>query len=190
MGEYSACCDNPACGFVFELAEMNPNAKVILTVRDSAEAWEKSATDTIFRIIYDSRFTPGLLNSMMNWVPILGRLTSLKRLGVATMDKCSVQGEIFKKCIFFYLLLAQILKTLVKFYFKGFHPDIKENRVQFYEDWNEFVQHKIPKERLLVFNAKQGWGPLCEFLGKPIPEGPYPRAPNVSKTMRKSICFQ
>ena len=87
-------------------------------------------------------------------------------------------------------MLAQILKTLVKFYFKGFHPDIKENRVQFYEDWNEFVQHKIPKERLLVFNAKQGWGPLCEFLGKPIPEGPYPRAPNVSKTMRKSICFQ
>ena len=74
-----------------------------------------------------------------------------------------------------------------KFYFQGFHPDIKENRVQFYEDWNEFVQHKIPKERLLVFNAKQGWGPLCEFLGKPIPDGPYPRAPNVSKTMRKSI---
>ena len=102
LGEYSACCDNPACGFVFELAEMNPNAKVILTVRDSAEAWEKSATDTIFRIIYDSRFTPGLLNSMMNWVPIIGRLTSLKRLGVATMDKCSVQGEIFKKCIFLF----------------------------------------------------------------------------------------
>jgi len=95
LDEYSACCDNPACGFVFELAEMNPNAKIILTVRDSAEAWEKSATDTIFRIIYDSRFTPGLLNSMINWVPILGRLTGLKRLGVATMDKCSVQGKIF-----------------------------------------------------------------------------------------------
>ena len=69
----------------------------------------------------------------------------------------------------------------------GFHPDIKENRFQFYEDWNEFVQHKIPKDRLLVFNAKQGWEPLCEFLGKPIPEGPYPRAPNVSKTMRKLL---
>ena len=79
---------------------------------------------------------------------------------------------------------------MVKFYFQGFHPDIKENRVQFYEDWNEFVQHKIPKERLLIFNAKQGWGPLCEFLGKPIPDGPYPRAPNVSKTMRKSIHFK
>ena len=73
---------------------MNPNAKVILTVRDSAEAWEKSASETIFRIIYDSKFAPGLLNTMMNWVPILGRLTSLKRLGVATMDKCSVQGRL------------------------------------------------------------------------------------------------
>ena len=175
LDEYSACCDNPACGFVFELAEMNPNAKVILTVRDSAEAWEKSASETIFRIIYDSRFAPGLLNSMMNWVPILGRLTSLKRLGVATMDKCSVQGKLCLNDRHFLFLLL------------GFHPDIKENRFQFYEDWNEFVQHKIPKDRLLVFNAKQGWEPLCEFLGKPIPEGPYPRAPNVSKTMRKLL---
>ena len=77
----------------------------------------------------------------------------------------------------------------VNFIIIGFHPDIKENRFQFYDDWNEFVQHKIPKDRLLVFNAKQGWGPLCEFLGKPIPEGPYPRAPNVSKMMRKLFSF-
>ena len=92
MDEYSACCDNPACGFVFELAEMNPNAKVILTVRDSAEAWEKSASDTIMKIIYESKFAPGLLNSMLNWVPIIRRMTGLKRLGQASMDKCSVQG--------------------------------------------------------------------------------------------------
>ena len=38
----------------------------------------------------------------------------------------------------------------------------------------------------MVLNAKQGWEPLCKFLGKPVPEGPYPRAPNVTKTMRKS----
>lgn len=163
LDEYSACCDNPSCGFVFELAEMNPNAKVILTVRDSAEAWEKSASDTIFRIIYESRFSPGLLNSMLHWFPILNRMTGLKRLGVASMDKCSVQG---------------------------FHPDIKENRIQFYEDWNEFVKHKIPEDRLLVFNAKEGWEPLCKFLGKPVPEGPYPRAPNVTKLMQRLALFQ
>ena len=33
-------------------AKMNPNAKIILTVRDSPEAWSKSASDTICRIVW------------------------------------------------------------------------------------------------------------------------------------------
>jgi hypothetical protein len=38
------------------------------------------------------------------------------------------------------------------------------------------VRRKVPKERLLEFEAKDGWGPLCEFLGKPVPKDePYPR---------------
>ena len=31
------------------------------------------------------------------------------------------------------------------------------------------------KGRFLEFEAKQGWGPLCEFLGKEVPEEAYPR---------------
>ena len=30
-------------------------------------------------------------------------------------------------------------------------------------------------ERLLVFEASQGWEPLCAFLGVPVPDTPYPR---------------
>ena len=33
----------------------------------------------------------------------------------------------------------------------------------------------IPRERLLVFRAADGWGPLCKFLGVPVPPEPYPR---------------
>lgn len=34
----------------------------------------------------------------------------------------------------------------------------------------------MPKSRLLEFKSEDGWKPLCEFLGKPIPKGePYPR---------------
>jgi len=37
------------------------------------------------------------------------------------------------------------------------------------------VQDTIPPERLLTFNVKQGWAPLCDFLGHPIPDGiPFP----------------
>lgn len=36
------------------------------------------------------------------------------------------------------------------------------------------VRNTIAPDRLLVFEAKEGWPPLCEFLGVPVPEEPYP----------------
>ncbi len=46
---------------------------------------------------------------------------------------------------------------------------------QTYVDYVEKVTNSIPSDRLLTFNVKEGWGPLCEFLGEPIPEGiPFP----------------
>jgi hypothetical protein len=38
----------------------------------------------------------------------------------------------------------------------------------------EEVKAAIAPERLLIYEAGQSWGPLCEFLGKPIPASPYP----------------
>src|ERR1700679_4035785 len=32
----------------------------------------------------------------------------------------------------------------------------------------------IPPERLLIYRAGEGWDRLCEFLGAPVPEEPYP----------------
>lgn len=40
---------------------------------------------------------------------------------------------------------------------------------------NEAVKKAIPADKLLVFEVKDGWGPLCEFLGVPIPDGEFPR---------------
>jgi hypothetical protein len=40
---------------------------------------------------------------------------------------------------------------------------------------NEEVKRTVPADRLLVYEVKEGWGPLCSFLGVPIPEGkPFP----------------
>lgn len=39
---------------------------------------------------------------------------------------------------------------------------------------NAEVRRTIAPERLLVYEAAQGWGPLCEFLGLPIPATPMP----------------
>ncbi|MEJ2604667.1 MAG: sulfotransferase [Gammaproteobacteria bacterium] len=40
---------------------------------------------------------------------------------------------------------------------------------------NEAVREAIPADRLLVFDVRQGWGPLCDFLGVPTPDGEFPR---------------
>lgn len=37
------------------------------------------------------------------------------------------------------------------------------------------VKAAIPAEQLLLFQAKDGWDPLCNFLDLPVPDEPYPK---------------
>lgn len=41
---------------------------------------------------------------------------------------------------------------------------------------NEKVRDLIPADRLLVFNVREGWAPLCAFLDMPVPATPFPRS--------------
>ena len=36
------------------------------------------------------------------------------------------------------------------------------------------VKGFVPPDRLLVFDVKEGWPPLCAFLKKPVPNTPFP----------------
>ena len=46
--------------------------------------------------------------------------------------------------------------------------------MRFYNTWLNHVKQTVPPNRLLVFEPKQGWQPLCDFLDVPVPEGPFP----------------
>jgi hypothetical protein len=48
---YVACVDWPGGAFWREMADANPDAIILLSTRASAEAWWKSANDTIFQAI-------------------------------------------------------------------------------------------------------------------------------------------
>jgi hypothetical protein len=39
----------------------------------------------------------------------------------------------------------------------------------------EAVRSAIPADRLLVYQVRDGWEPLCAFLGLPVPDEPFPR---------------
>jgi hypothetical protein len=39
---------------------------------------------------------------------------------------------------------------------------------------NQQVHDLVPKDRLLEYNVKQGWEPLCKFLEVDVPDAPFP----------------
>jgi len=51
----------------------------------------------------------------------------------------------------------------------------KEASIEFFNEWVAEVKRSVPEDRLLVFQAKEGWQPLCKFLDLPVPEEPFPR---------------
>lgn len=62
----------------------------------------------------------------------------------------------------------------------------KEYAMKVYEDWTEEVKRSIPEDRLLIFNVKEGWGPLCKFLDVPEPDIPFPHI-NDTKSMNRNF---
>jgi hypothetical protein len=45
-----------------------------------------------------------------------------------------------------------------------------------FKDNTARVLREVPSDRLLVWEAKDGWGPICERLGIAVPDEPFPRS--------------
>jgi hypothetical protein len=58
--------------------------------------------------------------------------------------------------------------------------------IDYFERWNQTVIDTVPAERLLVFEARQGWEPLCAFLSVPVPALPYPRVNSRDEIQRQT----
>jgi hypothetical protein len=57
-----------------------------------------------------------------------------------------------------------------------YYGDFPRRGKQHYFEHNDKIRRlaKEQKRELLEFNVKQGWQPLCEFLGEPVPQTPFP----------------
>ncbi|MCA6078713.1 sulfotransferase family protein [Fulvivirga sedimenti] len=72
--------------------------------------------------------------------------------------------------------LNMVVRVLDK---TGFSMDLDfDGLAAKFEAHNEAVQNLIPKEQLLVYQVKEGWQPLCEFLEVDVPETEFPRTNN------------
>lgn len=58
----------------------------------------------------------------------------------------------------------------------GFPPGLdRDELVDAFNAHNAAVRESIPADRLLVFQVKEGWSPLCQFLEVPVPATDFPR---------------
>jgi hypothetical protein len=157
LGGYEATVDWPACTFYEELLQRHPDAKVLLSVRDP-ERWYESTRNTIYEI---SRITAGSRYSRA--------LFSFIGLFVPGVFKIGRMGN----------------EIIWHGTFDGKFED-KHHAIQVFNRHNEEVRRRVPPDRLLVYEVKEGWGPLCEFLGVEEPHKPFPRL-NDAAEMRRRI---
>jgi hypothetical protein len=159
LSGYRATVDWPGVYFWRELVAAHPDAKVILTVRDP-DRWYDSARSTIYAR-YEARIaTPAkrVLYGLRAWLD--------PKVGhrFRTNDETMWQGT-----------------------FGGRFTD-REHAIRVFEDHNREVQATVPEDRLLVYEVTQGWGPLCQFLGVPVPEGePFPRTHAAAEFGRRRL---
>jgi len=143
---YKGAVDFPSVVFYKEILEAFPNSKVILTVRDPA-TWVKSVNDTIKSGNDDGiKFPVNIIDNLAGFGPLNNMIQNICR-----RDRNRLHQDLF-----------DVMD-------EGLEPSIK-----YYNDWVEEVKRIVPADRLLVFSVKEGWEPVCKFLGKPIPDEPFP----------------
>ncbi|SPO00995.1 uncharacterized protein DNG_03744 [Cephalotrichum gorgonifer] len=53
---------------------------------------------------------------------------------------------------------------------------IDRNGKWIYKEHSAMIKGLVPADRLLEWSVDEGWGPLCEFLGKDVPKEAFPHA--------------
>lgn len=128
MQGYTAQVDWPGASFWPELSATNPDALVLLSIRDPEE-WYRSCSNTIFASMSRTK------GEAAAW------MSSMRRL------------------------LADRFSD---------HLDDPTAMIDAYEQHNAEVRRRVAADRLLEWTPAEGWDPICERLGVPVPDEPFP----------------
>lgn len=92
----------------------------------------------------------------------------------------------FKKYVPQYKRFADLIDLLIwNGVFSGKFTD-RQHAIQIYNQHIEQVKQNVPADKLLIFNVKEGWEPLCKFLGVPVPSESFPYV-NDHKTVQRQM---
>jgi hypothetical protein len=146
FGDFKATVDWPGGYFWRELIDEYPDAKVLLSVRDP-ESWEPSFRETVWN---------------------MGHGDSLIHLLSSARAQVDPRWE-------GYVALVERMFWSPEGTFATGH-ERPEQLIDAFVKHNEEVKRVVPADRLLVWEVKEGWEPLCDFLGVDVPAQPLPHA--------------
>jgi hypothetical protein len=144
---YTSAVDGPCAIYYRQIMETFPEAKIILTIRDS-ERWYQSTYDTLYQFAVKGKNLP---------------------------EANSAQARLYR------MTNTMIWNGL----FGGRFPD-KQYAIEVFRNRNADVVHSVDPDNLLVYDVRQGWEPLCAFLGVDVPAEDFPHV-NDSESMRERL---
>ena len=166
---FNATMDWPTSEMFPTQMQLYPQAKVVLTVRDNGAVWARSASN-LFGVAasMERPFSWKFPNPVKLLFPSWSRELRAVRCAMGTnflgREPCEMLQE-------------DLLNNL----------DWLEQQ---YNQYVDAVKAQVPPEKLLVFNVKEGWAPLCHFLEVPIPDVPFPHAADSAMILRIGKIFK
>jgi len=155
---FKAITDFPVALYFEEIAELYPNTKFILTARENSEVWFRSWDTLTKSITQPTRFG--------YFVP------EVRNLGYYLRWLFSIINDDES-----YLTVPFPLPN-----------QNKKAAIASYESHNKRVREIVPPDRLLEYNVKDGWSPLCDFLEIEIcPTTPFPKSNSARSVQIQAI---
>ncbi|KAJ7062576.1 P-loop containing nucleoside triphosphate hydrolase protein [Mycena amicta] len=81
--------------------------------------------------------------------------------------------------------LLPMIRLVLKSLFGPIEKLTKEGAKARFVEHYERIRAIVPRERLLEYEMGNGWAPICEFLGKEVPEEKFPRTNDEAKFREK-----
>jgi hypothetical protein len=146
FGDAQSTVDWPSARYYADLMDYYPDAKVLLSVR-SADGWVKSMRETVWGVYFGDTVLHHVSDARACIDPNWRRFIELMNRMNWDEGTGVLAGD--------------------------HHSD--QGLAEIMERWNEQVKSTVPADRLLVWDPKEGWDPLCAFLEVDVPDEPLPR---------------
>jgi hypothetical protein len=150
-------CDWPSARYWRELIDHYPKAKVILTVR-RPDGWVASMRETVWGMYHGDSVIHHVCEARAALDPDWRRFMALMRRITWEPETGALAGDTFTD----------------------------QGLAGAMERWNAEVISTVPARQLLVWDPREGYEPLCRFLGGELPAEPLPRI-NDTTSFREGI---